>query len=97
MKNRLEADLQEFLARMSAVLVSRSYQEGYFKGDEGDLLNKFTEIFFDGHALGEIVYKAVNYQQTKDEIELIKIASWAFLKWRREREREEEKAGASTV
>ncbi len=89
MKVKLDADLEEFFVHMEAVLVKRSSEEGYTKGDEGDLLNEFTETFFDGHAMGEIVYKAANYQRTKDEIELVKIASWAFLKWRRERNRGE--------
>lgn len=87
MKSPLVADLMCFYEEMRAVLTKRSDREGYNKGDDGTLLNEFTETFFGGHALGEIVYKAVNYQRTKDEIELVKIASWAFLKWRRERER----------
>ncbi len=85
----LEADLKSFLSHMMDTLRGRSRKEGYDKGDEGVLLNEFAETYFGGHALGEIVYKAVNYQATRDELELVKIASWAFLKWRRERNRAE--------
>jgi hypothetical protein len=36
----------------------------------------------DGHALGEIVYKAVRYSRKKDKHDLVKIAAWAYLIYR---------------
>ena len=35
-----------------------------------------------GHALGEIVYKAVRYSRKKDSKDLLKIAAWAYLIWK---------------
>lgn len=36
----------------------------------------------EGHALGEIIYKAVRYSRKGDKKDLVKIAAWAFLVYR---------------
>lgn len=38
-----------------------------------------------GHALGEIVYKVVRWNQKRDPKDLLKVAAWAFLEWDRAR------------
>ena len=39
-----------------------------------------------GHAIGEIVYKALRYARTRDPMDVIKIAAWAFLVYKHHRE-----------
>ena len=38
-----------------------------------------------GHALGEIVYKAIRYSKRRDPSDLAKSSAWAFLIWRFDR------------
>lgn len=38
-----------------------------------------------GHALGEIIYKAVRYSRKKDPSDLLKVAAWAYLAWKFEK------------
>ena len=40
-----------------------------------------------GHALGEIVMKAVRYAERGDKTELLKMAAWAYLIWQHHEDR----------
>lgn len=79
------ATFAEFARQMEAILSPTAAGKGYSTtGVDGrNALYEFVQSFAgDGHALGEIVYKAKRYAAKGDPTELIKIASWAFLVWR---------------
>ena len=38
-----------------------------------------------GHALGEVVFKAIRYSRRRDPNDLLKIAAWSYLVWRFDR------------
>lgn len=80
-----------FVAQMEAILEPTAAGKGYnTTGVDGrNDLYEFVQSFAgDGHALGEIVYKAKRYAAKGDPTELIKIASWAFLIWRHRQAKE---------
>jgi hypothetical protein len=75
----------EFTKQMQNILAPTAAGKGYnTTGIDGiNALYEFVQSFAgDGHALGEIVYKAKRYAAKGDPTELVKIASWAFLVWR---------------
>lgn len=49
---------------------------------KNELFEFVSGIAGPGHALGEIVYKAVRYKNKHQEDDLLKIAAWAYLIWR---------------
>ena len=61
-------------------------EKGYNpSGPDGEnLLYKLvlSAVPYSGHAIGEIIYKAVRYSAKKNPDELLKIAAWAFLAWK---------------
>lgn len=79
----------DFAAQMRAILDPTAAGKGYSTtGVDGkNQLYEFVQsVSGDGHALGEIIYKAVRYQAKGDPTELVKIASWAYLVWRHRHE-----------
>lgn len=76
----------EFVAQMRAILEPTAAGKGYSTtGVDGDnALYEFVQETAQGpgHALGEVIYKARRYGAKGDPVDVIKIASWAFLIWR---------------
>ncbi len=76
----------EFVVACRALLEPTAAGKGY--NDTGvDGKNELFEFVQNvaqgsGHALGEIVYKAVRYSRKGDPADLLKIAAWAFLAWK---------------
>lgn len=75
----------EFMAQVHAIVAHKGKDKGYSMGEAeerpGGKLMEFVEEHFKGHALGEIVYKAVRFQSKKNPEDLIKAAAWAYLVW----------------
>lgn len=71
-----------FSAAVRDTIEGKALAKGYASEDDGSVLRKFVDQFFPGHALGEVVYKAVRYSRKGDPTDLIKIAAWAYLVWR---------------
>ena len=77
----------EFVRAMHDILNGTASDKRYSQtGPDGhNALYEFVRThvaFCDGHALGEIVYKAVRYQAKRNPEDLVKIAAWAFLAWK---------------
>lgn len=77
----------EYVAKVRKILEDTAKGKGYSDGNP-DSKNELYEFVNsrvapgDGHALGEIVYKLVRYKAKRDPVDLVKIASWAFLAWK---------------
>jgi hypothetical protein len=82
-----EESLSAFGLELNQILVKRAQEKGYHsQGLNGRQLYDFVhDLAANGHALGEIVYKAIRYNRRKNPEDLVKIACWAFLVWDRER------------
>ena len=76
----------EFVAQVEQLLAPTAAGKGYSTtGVDGQ--NPLFEFVSGvaqgpGHALGEIVYKAVRYGRKRNPEDVLKIAAWAFLVWR---------------
>lgn len=82
----LREPMSQFLQELRPVLHGKAESKGYREGHDprpGGELHTFVERHFEGHALGEVVYKAVRAQARHDPEDLLKIAAWAFLVWSR--------------
>lgn len=76
--------LNEFLSQVVKILTSKAKEKGYSDGDVSVYKNElmeFTSKNFPGHALGEIVYKAIRYRNKHELQDLVKIAAWAALQY----------------
>lgn len=77
-----EENLEYFQNEVSKILLKTAQEKGYGTEEEGgrELYDFIHDNFNrDGHALGEIVYKAIRYRKKGEMEDLIKIAAWAFL------------------
>jgi len=83
--NEKKVLLTDFLDAIADMLGNTAKDKGYSEGvgidDYKNELMTFTNNNFPGHALGEIVYKAVRYRTKKDRTDLVKIAAWAALQY----------------
>ena len=81
-----KATFDEFMGQVRALLEPRAGEKGYSAaGPDGP--NPLYELVAemntgDGHALGEIVYKAKRFAAKGNPEDILKIAAWAFLVWR---------------
>jgi hypothetical protein len=72
-----------FCAEVEAALTAAAESKGYnATGVDGE--NRVYAIIHGatgghGHAIGEIVYKALRYARKRDPHDLVKLAAWAFL------------------
>jgi len=76
--------LNEFLSQVVKILTSSAKDKGYSDGEVNVYKNElmgFTSKNFPGHALGEIVYKAIRYRSKHNPQDLVKIAAWAALQY----------------
>jgi len=77
--------LTDFLDLIVDILGPTAKEKGYSDNiridDYKNELMTFTNANFPGHALGEIVYKAVRYRAKHDRMDLVKIAAWAALQY----------------
>jgi hypothetical protein len=79
-------NFDDFAKAIRALLDGAAAQKSYNKtGVDGpnDLFDFVEQIAGDGHALGEIVYKVKRYHARKNPEDILKIAAWAFLIWRK--------------
>lgn len=80
----LEVSFAHFAESVRGMLTKSAEDKGYSGAKDpdvgGDLL-AFVNKHFEGHSLGEVVYKAVRFRAKKDPKDLEKIAAWAFLEW----------------
>ena len=78
-----ERTFDAFRAEVEASLTSAAGEKGYnTTGVDGE--NRVYAVVHaatggHGHALGEIIYKALRYARKRDPADLVKIAAWAFL------------------
>ena len=72
-----------FCSEVEAALTATAAGKGYnATGVDGE--NRVYAVIHDatgghGHAIGEIVYKALRYARKRDPHDLVKLAAWAFL------------------
>jgi NTP pyrophosphatase (non-canonical NTP hydrolase) len=71
-----------FVEGVHSLVYGKALDKGYANEDDGSALRHFVDKYFPGHALGEVVYKAVRYAAKRDPADLLKIAAWAFLVYR---------------
>lgn len=72
----------EFTSSVRALLEPTAQGKGYnTTGVDGknDLYEFVHQVAGDGHALGEIIYKAKRYAAKGNPEDVLKIAAWAFL------------------
>jgi len=82
---RPEPTFAEFVTQVRELMDGTANAKGYNKTDvdgPNPLFSFVHEMGGNGHALGEIVYKARRYAAKRDQTDLLKIAAWAFLLWR---------------
>jgi len=80
-----ESQFDEFVKEMRELLDGTAHTKGYNStGVDGhNQLYSFIQSYVGpGHAIGEIIYKAVRYLRKKDKRDIIKVAAWAYLVWR---------------
>jgi len=74
------------MREMQEELNKKAAEKGYDSaGADGPLspLATFLAAEFSDHALGEIVCKCVRFKANNDPTDLVKIAAWAFLVYKR--------------
>ena len=72
-------DFNEFVSKMVKKIGTEAGLKGY-----DDSLTDFMKRHFNDHAIGEIVYKSVRYATQKQEEDILKIAAWAYIIWKRD-------------
>jgi hypothetical protein len=74
----------QFTDSVKILLEPTASEKGYnTTGVKGkNELYEFVSSHASGHALGEIIYKAVRYGKKKDKNDILKIAAWAYLIWK---------------
>jgi len=74
----------QFMSEVRDLMEAKARTKGYHDStaDGPNQLFEFVEEHCPGHAEGEIIYKVVRYLSKRDPTDLLKIAAWAFLKWR---------------
>lgn len=79
-----ERDLSSFVAKVAESLNGKASSKGYSSGgaDGPNPVNEFMQVYFPGHALGEIIYKVIRYQKRGNLEDLEKAAAWLYLTWR---------------
>lgn len=92
--SEFEISLSSFHEAIDGILLGQATSKGYHsKGHNGRQLYDFVhDLASNGHALGEIVYKAIRYNRRKDRTDLVKIAAWAFLIYDKDKRDEENKS-----
>ena len=88
------SEFDRFSKDVEHLLSKTAESKGYLKaGVPEDTNNLYTMIQHGlcqgghGHALGEIVMKAMRYAERGDKTELLKIAAWAYLVWNHHEDR----------
>ena len=73
-----------FCAAVESALAGKATDKGYHGGgpDSPNPLDDFSERFFPGHRLGEVLYKCVRFRKKGNVEDLEKAAAWLFLEWR---------------
>lgn len=73
-----------FIQQVRELMERKAKTKGYHDStaDGPNQLYDFVETFCPAHTEGEIIYKVVRYLSKRDPEDLLKIAAWAFLKWR---------------
>lgn len=84
----MNTDFDAFVSQLRSQLTDKAVSKGYASSLTPDPPPSPTFTFirdnFGHHALGEIVMKCLRYKSRGNLEDLIKIAAWAFLEWRRE-------------
>ena len=89
-----ETSLEIFKSQLDQILIKRAQEKGYHnQGLDGRQLYDFVhDLASNGHALGEIIYKAIRYNRRRNREDLVKIAAWAFLLYDRDKRNETNKS-----
>jgi hypothetical protein len=81
-----DKSFEEFARMVLDSVDGQARRKGYtVNGADGDnALFQFTSAIgaANGHAIGEIIYKATEYMNEPREVLLFKIAGWSFLLWK---------------
>lgn len=76
---------EQFTGALYEVMGGTAAGKGYSASgpDGSNELADFVEQHCPGHAMGEVIYKAVRYRRKQNPEDLLKIAAWAYLQWRK--------------
>ena len=79
-----DRNFDTFMQQVRDLMEGKAKTKGYHNStaDGPNQLYEFVEHHCPGHTEGEIIYKVVRYVSKRDPVDLLKIAAWAFLKWR---------------
>ena len=79
-------NFDSFMSLVRDSVDGQAARKGYTaNGADGDnALYRFTKEIgvSDGHSIGEMIYKLVEYVKEPREVILIKVAGWSFLMWK---------------
>ena len=87
MERRYDEFCRDVEALLSTGAKSKGYHEGGTEGPNAVYEFIYTTTGDHGHAIGEIMYKAIRYMQKRDPQDLLKIAAWAYLIFKHHRDR----------
>ena len=74
--------LEKFFEEIRSSCDGHATRKGYLQGDTNVLGEVMGLMRIEGdHALGEIVTKLLEYQQTRRRLLAVKIAGWAWRLW----------------
>lgn len=78
----LSSSFAVFSKLVEPLVTGKAGEKGYARpGETGRDLMDFVKDNFGGHALGEIVYKLIRWNQKHNPEDILKVAAWAFLEW----------------
>ena len=77
--------LEAFMEEVRDSLNGQAERKGYTKSGAPDQLGSFLAFIGaePGHAVGEIILKCVEHLKSPRDVNLVKIAAWAFILYRR--------------
>lgn len=84
------ATFDDFVTQVRALLEPTASAKGYSStGADGpnQLFEFVHSVAGNGHALGEVIYKAKRYAAKGNPEDILKIAAWSFLIWKHDTER----------
>jgi hypothetical protein len=79
--DRFSQDVEQLLSKTAE---SKGYLKAGIPEDTNNLYTMIQQALCrggHGHALGEIVMKAVRYAERGEKTDLLKMAAWAYLIW----------------
>jgi hypothetical protein len=87
MDRRYDEFCQQVEGLLSVTAQGKGYNATGVDGQNAVYEFIYTTTGDHGHAIGEIMYKAIRYMRKRDPQDLLKIAAWAYLIFKHHRDR----------